>query len=170
MDLQKPQYHLAIAIAVFLLFSCAGYLVWQQGGPNTASYFDASKNMAEASPESNADNMELLARVIQGEAGDEPYLGKVAVGAVLMNRTRSASFPNSLSGVIFEPYAFESVSNGLIWQFAPSDDAVRAAGDAFSGMDPTYGALFFWNPSKPVSPWIWSRQIIAQIGNHVFGR
>lgn len=167
MDMRKPQYRLAIAVAVILVVSCAGYLAWSQGNVMVPDAY-TSENVADASPESRTDNTDLLARVIHGEAGDEPYLGKVAVGAVMLNRVNSASFPNSLSGVVFEPYAFESVSNGLIWQRTPSEESVRAAGEALNGFDPTYGALFFWNPSKPVSPWIWSRQIITEIGQHVF--
>ncbi|HHV34511.1 MAG TPA: spore cortex-lytic protein [Syntrophomonadaceae bacterium] len=168
MDLRKPQYYLAAAVAVFLVLSCSAYLIWRQGEPEAAPSAYYSESVAEASPEGISDNMDLLSRVIHAEAGDEPYLGKVGVGAVLMNRMRSSTFPNSLSGVIFEPYAFESVSNGLIWQRTPSEESVRAAAEALNGFDPTYGALFFWNPSKPVAPWIWTRQIITQIGQHVF--
>lgn len=109
----------------------------------------------------------LLAQVIEGEAANEPYLGKVAVGAVIVNRTRSASFPHTISGVIFQDYAFESISNGQAWR-PLTQESIQAAEQAMSGYDPTGGALFFWNPYKPVSPWIWSRQIVTQIGNHVF--
>jgi len=168
MDLNKPQYPLLIGIALVLLLSCGLYLVWGQSGEISIHHQNARENLAEASPEHCADNTELLARVIHGEAGDEPYLGKVGVGAVILNRMRSGSFPNSLSGVIFEPFAFESVSSGLIWQSAPSDESARAAAEALNGMDPTYGALYFWNPNKPVGSWVWTRQIITQIGNHVF--
>ena len=117
-----------------------------------------------------AEDVELLARVIAAEAQGEPYAGMVAVGAVILNRVRSPQFPNSLSGVIYQPHAFESVSNGLIWRRTPSAEAYRAARDALNGWDPTYGALFFWNPNKPVNPWVWSRQIVVRIGNHVFAR
>lgn len=109
----------------------------------------------------------LLARAIHAEAGAEPYMGQVAVGAVILNRVESSLFPNSISGVIYQPLAFESVSNGFINE-PPDADALRAAQDALNGWDPTQGALFFWNPAKPVSRWIWSRQIITQIGKHVF--
>ncbi|HLT58374.1 MAG: cell wall hydrolase [Limnochordales bacterium] len=119
---------------------------------------------------SRAEDVELLARVIAAEAQGEPYVGQVAVGAVILNRVRSPQFPNSLSGVIYQPHAFESVSNGLVWRRTPSAEAYRAARDALNGWDPTYGALFFWNPSKPVNPWVWSRQITVRIGNHVFAR
>ncbi|MFZ5649718.1 MAG: cell wall hydrolase, partial [Bacillota bacterium] len=112
-------------------------------------------------------NVYLLARVIEGEAADEPYLGKVAVGAVVVNRTQSGSFPNSLAGVIYQPHAFESVTNGQYTR-PVTDESLRAAQAAISGFDPTNGALFFWNPYKPVSSWIWSRPVVKQIGRHVF--
>lgn len=114
------------------------------------------------------DELELLARTIAAEAQGEPYIGQVAVGAVILNRVRDSRFPNTISGVIYQPHAFESVSNGLIWRRTPSAEARRAAQDALNGWDPTYGSLFFWNPYKPVSAWIWSRPIVIQYGNHVF--
>ncbi|KYO64761.1 cell wall hydrolase [Thermovenabulum gondwanense] len=112
----------------------------------------------------------LLARLVSGEARGEPYTGQVGVAAVVINRVKSPKFPNSIPGVIFQPRAFESVSNGQIWAAYPSRTNFNAARDALNGFDPTYGSLFFWNPSKRVSPWIWTRQIIVQIGRHVFGR
>ena len=110
----------------------------------------------------------LLARLVHAEAEAEPYSGKVAVAAVILNRVESPKFPNTLAGVVYQPLAFESVANGRIYT-NPSSDAIKAAGDAINGWDPTGGALYFWNPSKPVSRWIWSRRIIARIGRHVFG-
>lgn len=114
-------------------------------------------------------DLTLLARVIEGEAADEPQIGKVAVGAVILNRTKSASFPRTLSGVIFQPDAFESIGNGQAYR-PLSQASLQAAQMAMSGYDPTGGALFFWNPAKSVSPWVWSRNIVTQIGNHVFAR
>lgn len=111
----------------------------------------------------------LLAQVIEGEAADEPYLGKVAVGAVISNRTKSAAYPHTVSGVIFQDFAFESISNGQAYR-PVSSESLEAAQAAMAGYDPTGGALFFWNPYKPVNPWIWSRNIVTQIGNHVFAR
>lgn len=134
-----------------------------QGGASPAA------SSAPASVAGRSDQLELLARVIAAEAEGEPYEGKVAVGAVILNRVQSPSFPNTLSGVIYQPHAFESVSNGLIWRRTPSARSYEAARAALNGWDPTYGSLFFWNPSKPVSPWIWTRQIVRRIGNHVFG-
>lgn len=115
-------------------------------------------------------NIDLLARVIRAEAEAEPYEGKVAVAAVLLNRVNDSRFPNTLEGVIYEPDAFESVSNGRIWYTPPTGDDLQAARDAVNGWDPGYGSVFFWNPYKPVSPWIWSREIVTQIGSHVFAR
>ena len=118
---------------------------------------------------SNRDSTYLLARVIEGEAADEPYVGKVAVGAVILNRTQSSSFPASLPGVIYQPLAFESVSNGHINR-PVTEESLRAAQEAMAGWDPTGGSLFFWNPAKPVNSWIWSRNVTEQIGRHVFAR
>jgi len=114
-------------------------------------------------------DVNLLARAIQGEAEGEPYIGKVAVGAVLINRVGSPDFPNSLSGVVYQGLALESVANGRI--YTPlSSDSLKAAREAYNGYDPTYGCLYFWNPSKKVNPWVWSREIIVTYGNHVFAR
>jgi len=123
-----------------------------------------------AAPESWWDEVNLISRLIMGEATGEPFAGQVGVGAVVLNRTRHPQFPNTVPGVIYEPGAFESVSNGLIWSGTPSAVHYRAAELALNGWDPTYGALFFWNPAKPVSPWIWTRTILTQIGSHVFAR
>ncbi|ATW23887.1 spore cortex-lytic enzyme [Candidatus Formimonas warabiya] len=111
----------------------------------------------------------LLARAIHAEAESEPYIGKVAVGAVICNRVANPNFPKTLAGVVYQGRALESVANGRV-NFEPNDDSVRAARDALNGWDPTYGCLYFWNPAKPVSAWIWSRQIVVQYGNHVFGK
>jgi len=114
------------------------------------------------------DELNLLARLIAAEASNEPYEGQVAVGAVVLNRVRSSLFPSTISGVIYEPWAFESVHNGLIWRVTNLAGPTSAAADALNGWDPSYGALFFWNPYKPVGGWIWTRPIITQIGSHVF--
>lgn len=118
---------------------------------------------------SGSDNVYLLARLVSGEAESEPYLGKVAVAAVILNRVASDKFPNTMAGVIYQPNAFESITNGIA-NAPPSDESVRAAQDAINGWDPSQGCLFFWNPSKPVSSWIWSRSIVTQIGAHVFAK
>lgn len=117
---------------------------------------------------SASDDITLLARAIHAEAEAEPYIGKVAVGAVILNRVANAQFPNSLSGVIYQGRALESVANGRV-NSQPNNDSIKAARDALNGWDPTYGALYFWNPSKPVSAWIWTRKIVVKYGAHVFG-
>lgn len=115
-------------------------------------------------------DMELLARLIHAEAGGEPFKGKVAVASVVLNRMSDPKFPATVSGNIFKPHEFESVSNGLIWEQSPTKDAYKAAKVAFKGWDPTYGSKFFFNPAKIKGPsWIWTRKIVDRIGNHVFG-
>ncbi|HHY45987.1 MAG TPA: hypothetical protein GX506_01630 [Firmicutes bacterium] len=115
-------------------------------------------------------NTNLMARVIYAEARGEPYVGQVGVGAVIMNRVESPLFPNTIPGVIFEPWAFTVVATGEIWWYAPDRTAYLAAWDALSGWDPTGGALYYYNPARVSSPWIWTRPPITRIGNHIFTR
>lgn len=115
------------------------------------------------------DQLWLLAKTIEAESEAEPYIGKVAVAAVLLNRVSNSQFPNSLSGVVYQSRAIESVENGRM-RIQPSRESLNAARDALNGWDPTYGCLYFWNPYKKVSKWIWTRKIIVQYGNHVFGK
>ncbi|MBU7005580.1 cell wall hydrolase [Phosphitispora fastidiosa] len=111
----------------------------------------------------------MLARAIHGEARGESLQGQAAVGAVIVNRTRSGSFPDSIDGVIFQPGAFDAVDDGQIW-LDPDQKSVKAAELALSGYDPTGGAIYYWNPVTSTSRWIWSRAIITQIGEHVFAK
>ncbi|HEY8463553.1 MAG TPA: cell wall hydrolase [Bacillota bacterium] len=111
--------------------------------------------------------LDLLARVIHAEAGAEPYVGKVAVGGVILNRVQNRKFPKTVAGVIYQPHAFESVSNGFINRPANASSR-KAARDALAGWDPSGGALYFFNPAKTNSRWIWARRIINRIGKHVF--
>ena len=110
----------------------------------------------------------LLARCIHGEARGEPYVGKVAVGAVILNRVRDPRFPNTIAGVIYQPLAFTAVADGQI-NLTPDKDSIRAARDALNGWDPTYGCLYYWNPATATSKWIWSRRVTLKIGKHWFG-
>ncbi len=117
------------------------------------------------------DDVQLLARAINGEARGEPYEGQVAVGAVILNRIKSSSFPDTISGVIYQPGAFTAVSDGQISvAIEPKSTVVKAARDAINGWDPTYGCLYYWNPATATSKWIWSREIIVKIGKHNFGK
>ena len=109
----------------------------------------------------------LLAKCIYAEARGEPYTGQVAVGAVILNRVRSSKFPNSISGVIYQPYAFTCVADGQI-NLTPDATAKRAAQDALNGWDPTNGCLYYYNPATATSSWIWSRTVMLSIGKHNF--
>ena len=110
----------------------------------------------------------VLAKMIHGEARGESYIGKVAVGAVILNRVEDKKFPDSVYGVCFQPGAFDAVRDGQYYM-EPDDESINAAKAALGGWDPTYGALYYWNPSTATSKWIWSRTILTQIGKHVFG-
>jgi len=113
---------------------------------------------------------QLLARAINGEARGEPYEGQVAVGAVILNRTRHPDFPKTIAGVIYQPGAFTAVSDGQInIPIDPNSTVVKAARDALNGWDPTNGCLYYWNPATATSKWIWSRKIVKKIGKHYFG-
>ena len=109
----------------------------------------------------------LLARAVNGEARGEPYLGQVAVAAVIINRIADPAFPKTIADIIYQPQAFSSVNDGQI-NLPPSASAIRAAQEAASGVDPSKGALFFFNPAKTKNKYIWSRPQIIQIGNHIF--
>ena len=109
----------------------------------------------------------LLARIISAEARGEPYTGQVAVGAVVLNRVRHPSFPDTISGVIYQTDAFTAVSDGQFDQ-PIAESAWRAAADAMAGSDPSGGALYYFNPATATSAWIWSRPLIVVIGNHRF--
>ena len=109
----------------------------------------------------------LLAKCVHAEARGEPYVGQVAVAAVILNRVKSAEFPNTISGVIYQPWAFTAVNDGQI-NLEPNDSAYSAAKDAMNGWDPSYGCLYYYNPETATSKWIWSRQTVVTIGKHVF--
>ena len=111
--------------------------------------------------------LSLLARLVSGEARGEPYIGQVAVAAVVLNRVRSDAFPDTVSGVIFQPGAFDAVWDGQ-FDMTPTDSAMRAARDAMNGWDPTGGCTYYYNPSTATNEWIWSRQVQLTIGQHAF--
>ena len=115
----------------------------------------------------SSSDYQLLARLISAEARGEPYTGQVAVGAVVLNRVEHPSFPNSISGVIYQKNAFTCITDG---QFDKpiADSAYSAARDALNGMDPSGGAIYYFNPSTATSKWIWSRPLIKTIGKHRF--
>lgn len=112
-------------------------------------------------------DIDLLARLISAEARGEPYEGQVAVGAVVLNRVEHASFPNSISGVIYQSGAFSCLDDGQFDE-PVAESAYRAAQDALNGWDPSSGAIYYFNPSTATSSWIWSRPVILTIGKHMF--
>ncbi|MDD4275488.1 MAG: spore cortex-lytic enzyme [Clostridia bacterium] len=136
-------------------------------GTKTASAIGITLSASSSSSTATNSNLYLLARCIYAEARGEPYTGMVAVGAVVLNRVSSADFPNTISGVIYQPWAFTSVNDGQI-NLTPSQTAINAAQDAMNGWDPTYGCLFFYNPKTAQSQWIYSRKVVTTIGNHRF--
>ena len=115
----------------------------------------------------SSSDYQLLARLISAEARGEPYKGQVAVGAVVLNRVEHPSFPNSITGVIYQSGAFSCLYDGQ-FNKPVSDSAYSAARDALNGMDPSGGAIYYFNPSTATSKWIWSRPLITTIGNHRF--
>lgn len=138
-------------------------------GAKTLKALGMSSTSSSSNPTgsySEAD-IQLLARLIYGEARGESYTGQVAVGAVVMNRIKSSSFPNTMSGVIYQRYAFTAVDDGQI-NLTPNATARKAALDAINGWDPSYGALYYYNPRTATSSWIFSRKTTVTIGRHVF--
>ncbi|MNI74229.1 Spore cortex-lytic enzyme precursor [compost metagenome] len=108
-----------------------------------------------------------MSNAVFGESRGEPYRGQVAVAAVILNRVGDSNFPNSVSGVIFQPGAFTAVADGQIW-LTPNDTSRRAVQDAVNGIDPTNGCTYYFNPETATSKWIWSRPQIMKIGKHIF--
>lgn len=133
---------------------------------NAMGIFTSSSSSSSSSSPNEA-NIELLARVINGEARGEPYEGQVAVGAVVLNRVDHPSFPNSISGVVYQKGAFTAVDDGQInaQMYASSR---RAARDALNGWDPTNGAIYYYNPRTATNQWIRTREVVCTIGEHVF--
>ena len=136
-------------------------------GPKTLAAMGIMSSSSSSSSSNNSSNVNLLAKVIYGEARGESYTGQVAVGAVVMNRVKSSQFPNTISGVVYQSGAFDAVSDGQI-NLTPDATAKKAAQDALNGWDPTYGAIYYFNPSTATNKWIWSRPMTVTIGKHRF--
>lgn len=155
--MNKLRKYLLIALVIMILSTLA-FSLWKTvyAAPRRSSFLGGS---------------ELLARVIRAEAEAEPYTGQVAVGAVILNRIQNPKFPKTIAGVVYQPHAFESVSNGQI-NIPATNSTRKAAVAALQGWDPSGGALFFYNPSKVTSPssYVWTRRIIQKIGRHFFAR
>ena len=142
---------------------------------STICYF-AVNNLSEnsnvsiaASSSSNASDVQLMARAINGEARGEPYEGQVAVGAVILNRVKDSRFPNTIAGVIYQSGAFTAVADGQInAPIAENSTVYKAAEDAMNGWDPTGGCVYYFNPNTATNKWIWSRPHVITIGKHRF--
>ncbi len=120
-----------------------------------------------AAANNSSGDVALLARLISAEARGEPYSGQVAVGAVVLNRMKHPSFPNTMSGVIYQPGAFSCMADGQ-FNRPVADSCYQAARDALNGWDPSGGAVYYFNPATATSKWIWSRPLIVVIGKHRF--
>ncbi len=126
---------------------------------------NSSKNSSQSS--GNNSDLNLLSRLVYGEARGEPYQGMVAVAATVLNRVSDSRFPNSISGVIYQSGAYTCVADGQI-NLTPNEQSKKAAQDAINGWDPTYGCIYYFNPSTATSKWIWSRPQVLTIGRHIF--
>ncbi len=134
-------------------------------GPKTARALGMTLSSDDSSVSNN--DLYLLAKCVYAEARGESYTGQVAVAAVILNRVKSADFPNTIAGVIYQPWAFTAVNDGQI-NLEPNKTAYNAARDALNGWDPTYGALFYYNPKTATNKWIFNKTTTVKIGKHVF--
>lgn len=130
-------------------------------------YNSSGNSSSGSSSSTNSNDLNLLSRLVYGEARGEPYTGQVAVAAVVLNRVKNSSFPNTIAGVIYQKGAFDVVSDGQI-NLTPNDTAKKAAQDALNGWDPSNGAIYYFNPSTATNKWIWSRPLTVTIGKHRF--
>ncbi len=151
--------------AVRLFQSKNGLAVDGVVGPKTAKAMGITLKSDDNTTSNN--DLYLLAKCIHAEARGESYVGQVAVAAVILNRVKSADFPNTIAGVIYQPWAFTAVNDGQI-NLEPNQSAYNAARDAMNGWDPTYGALYYYNAKTATNKWIYNKKTTVTIGNHVF--
>ena len=136
-------------------------------GPLTASKMGITLNKTSSSSTYNSNDRYLLAKIVYAEARGESYTGQVAIAAVVLNRVKDSRFPNTVSGVIYQPWAFTAVNDGQI-NLEPNQKAYQAADDALNGWDPTYGSVYYYNPQTATSKWIYTTKKVTQIGKHIF--
>ena len=152
-------------IMTFLIITAAVSAV------NLQNPYKIEQQYALAQGSNYSNNLQLLARCVNGEARGESYVGQVAVAAVILNRVAHSSFPNTIAGVIYQPGAFTAVSDGQIdVPISANSTVYKACQDAMNGWDPTGGAIFYYNPARTTNKWIYSREVLCSIGNHVFAR
>lgn len=156
---------ITLMLTITILCLCAiGYMYISQNNQSPQSTVYAQSGNREYT-------IELMARCVNGEARGEPYIGQVAVAAVILNRTRHPSFPDTIAGVIYQPGAFTAVDDGQINVPISHDTTVyKACQDAMNGWDPTYGSIYYFNPNTATNKWIWSREIVVTLGRHHFAR
>lgn len=146
-------------VIFFIILSTICIFIVDNGETNTVSLAKSS----------NTSDVQLMARAINGEARGEPYEGQVAVGAVILNRVKDSRFPNTISGVIYQPGAFTAVADGQInAPISEGSTVYKAAQDAMNGWDPTGGCVYYFNPNTATNKWIWSRPLVKTIGKHRF--
>ena len=141
--------------------------IYNSSGNSGSSSGSGNSSGSNSSSSTNSNDLNLLSRLVYGEARGEPYAGQVAVAAVVLNRVKHSSFPNTIAGVIYQSGAFDVVSDGQI-NLTPNETAKKAAQDALNGWDPSNGAIYYFNPSTATNKWIWSRPMTVTIGKHRF--
>lgn len=153
----KKQIFLITLLAMFICVS-----IWV--------YYDEKPSQTYAAA-NNSWEVQLMARCVNGEARGESYEGQVAVAAVILNRVKHPSFPNTLSGVIYQPGAFTATVDGQInVPVSPNSTVYKACSDAMNGWDPSFGAIYYYNPAKTTNQWIYSRPVVRVIGRHRFAK
>ena len=161
---------LLILLLAFSVLLCLASCGEPETDPNAGLYearTGSALGISVSSASADGNTRALLARLISAEARGEPYVGQVAVGAVVLNRVQHPSFPNTIAGVIYQSGAFSCLTDGQFNQPVAAS-AYRAADDALNGWDPTGGAIYYFNPATATSAWIWSRPLIVTIGKHRF--
>lgn len=159
MKKKKKSYFIFVLCSTLLMVMLGGYV----------EHKTLQQNVFAASRYSN--EVQLLARCVNGEARGEPYIGQVAVAAVILNRVKHPSFPNTIAGVIYQPRAFTATVDGQIHVPISTDSTVyQACQDAMNGWDPSNGAVYYYNPRKTTNRWIFSREVVKVIGNHRFAK
>lgn len=136
-------------------------------GTNTLKALGITSSSNSSGSNSNNTDLNLLSKLVYGEARGEPYKGMVAVAATVLNRVANSKFPNTIAGVIYQPGAYTCVSDGQI-NLTANSQSRKAAQDAINGWDPTSGCIYYFNPSTATSKWIWSRPQVLTIGKHIF--
>lgn len=164
---------IALVIALYVSYNYESFEIYNgvYAAIKDQSSTSTKKNTDQSSIANSGDMVDLLARLINGEARGEPYKGQVAVGAVVMNRVKSSEFPDTISGVIYQKGQFSCVTDGQFNKAIDENSTVyKAAQEAINGSDPTNGCIFFYNPKTSKSKWLYTRQTVVTIGSHRFAK